>query len=108
VFSTSIKLSYSTPDSIFENISLKLLLAFHLYFVASVIESLQSLRASKQGHGVMCARQRREKKGKKKNYKLLSLFPGQFINAHILEENFSYRAKNWKLAFMLFHHLRFR
>lgn len=89
MFSTSMKLSYSTPDGIFENIPLKLLLAFHLFFIASVTDSLQSLRASKQGHGVMRASERQGNKGKKNTYKLLSLFPEQFINAHILEENFS-------------------
>lgn len=69
------KLSYSTPDGIYENISLKLLLAFHLFFIASVRDSLQSLIASEQGHGVMCAKVRQENKGKKKNYKILSRFP---------------------------------
>lgn len=50
------KLSYRTPDDIFE------LLAFHLSFIASIIAPLHSLRTSKQGHGMMCARERQENK----------------------------------------------
>lgn len=55
--------------------------------------------------GFQCARERNievnKNNGKEKNYKLYSSFQ-KFINAHIIEENFSHGAKKWKLDLMVF------
>lgn len=56
--------SHTQPQMVSLRIShLSYSLLFIFFFIASVIDSLQSLRASKQGHGVMYARERQKNKG---------------------------------------------